>query len=425
MLQDMNQPHAGFAQLIHAGHQPVIMQVVPSLNGGGVEQGVVDLNAAIVAAGGRSIVVSSGGIRVPEIVRAGGEHIDMPVHSKNPIIMARNVKTLRRLIEREHVQVVHACSRAPAWSASRAVKGTHAKFVTSCHAAHNVGGNVKRYYNSAIAKGESVIAVSHFLSQYLQDNYHTDPDRITVVHRGVSMGRFHPNCVTPERLINIAKEWRVPDGAFIMVLPGRITRGKGHMCVVAALAKLGRTDIFCVFLGKEKKKSTYKEELVAHIEAHGLGSQIRMVEHCADMPAAYMLANIVLSPSIEPEGFGRIPIEAQAMGRPVIATSHGGAMETIVPDETGWLVTPNDADELRDAIDEALGLDNQQRAILATRAMVHVAENFSLETMCAQTLDVYAALLGVTPPKKEEKPDTANVTEQAEMTSADMMDVAI
>ena len=422
MLQKMNQPHAGFSQLIHAGHQPVILQVVPSLNGGGVEQGVVDLNAAVVAAGGRSIVVSSGGLRVPEIIRAGGEHVDMPVHSKNPLIMARNVKTLRRLIEREHVQIVHACSRAPAWSASRAVKGTHARFVTSCHAAHNVGGNVKRYYNSAIAKGESVIAVSHFLSQYLVDNYHTDPARIQVIHRGVSMGRFHPNCVTPERLINIAKQWRVPDGAFIMLLPGRITRGKGHLCLVDALAKLGRTDIFCVFLGKEKKKSSYKDELVAHIETKGLGSQIRMIEHCADMPAAYMLANIVLSPSIEPEGFGRIPIEAQAMGRPVIATKHGGAMETIVPDQTGWLVTPNDSEELAAAIDEALSLDNQQRAILATRAMVHVAENFSLEKMCAQTLDVYAALLGIMPDKPADAPETS---ETKLMTSNDMMDVAI
>ena len=210
------------------------------------------------------------------------------------------------------------------------------------------------------------------------------------------MGKFHPNCVTAERLINLTKEWRIPDGSAVVMMPGRITRSKGHLFLIDALAKLKRDDLFCVFMGKNKKNSSYRQELEDHIEANGMSGKVRMVENCTDMPAAYMLSTVVVCASIEPEGFGRIPIEAQAMGRPAISTEHGGAMETIIKDETGWLVPPHDVSALAKALDEAMSLDNEHRAVLGTRAMSHIARYFSLETMCQGTLDVYAELLGVT-----------------------------
>jgi glycosyltransferase involved in cell wall biosynthesis len=376
------------------GRAPVVLQIIPALNSGGVEQGVIDINAAIVAAGGVSIVVSSGGQRVHEITRAGGTHVTMPVQSKNPITMTLNISRLRRLIKKMDVDVVHACSRAPAWSAGRAVQGTAARYVTSCHAAHKISGGLKRFYNSSIAGGERVIAVSHFLADYLEENYKVDPNIIRVIHRGVAIEKFHPNSVTPDRLINVAQHMRIPDGASVIMLPGRLSRIKGHMFFLDAIEMLQRKDIFCVFVGSDIGNESYRRELESYIENKNLSGSVRIVGDCRDMPAAYMISTVIVSPSLVPEGFGRVPVEAQAMGRPVIATDHGGARETILPDETGWMVKPGDVETLARYLDKALNLDARGRAMLATRAMGHVVDHFTNERMCQCTLDVYAELLG-------------------------------
>lgn len=393
MIRNQEISSIAFRQLVESDRAPVILQVLPGLESGGVEQGVIDMNAAIVKAGGKSIVVSNGGRRVHEIAKAGGTHIQLPVHSKNPFVMAGNVGRLRRIIEEERVSLVHACSRAPAWSAKRAVQGTDARYLTSCHAAHKVDGKLKRIYNSSIAAGERVIAVSHFLADYLEKNYGTDPKLIRVIHRGVALEKFHPNSVTPERLVKVSRQLRLPEGAAIILCPARITRIKGHMFLLDAVKKLGRRDVFCVFLGSDHGSENYRAELEAYISAHQMGEQVRMESKCDDMPAAYMISTVVVVPSLVPEGFGRVAIEAQAMGRPCIATEHGGSMETIVKDETGWLVAPGDVDTLAQYLDEALSLDARQRAMLATTAMSHVAHRFTNEQMCNATLDVYAELL--------------------------------
>lgn len=393
MLKTPATSSIAFSSLAAGNRPPVVLQVLPALNAGGVEQGVIDLNAAIVRAGGRSIVASSGGVRVHEITRAGGTHVQLPVHSKNPLTIASNVGRLRSLIRAEGVDIVHACSRAPAWSAGRAVQGTSARYVTSCHAAHSISGSLKRLYNSSIAGGERVIAVSHFLADYLEQNYKVNPAILRVIHRGVALEKFHPNSVTPERLVKISASMRIPEGASVVTLPARLSRIKGHMFLVDAVAMLQRKDIFCLFLGSDRGNEAYRKELESYIESKGLGAQARIVTNCDDMPAAYMISTVVTCPSLVPEGFGRIPIEAQAMGRPVIATDHGGAKETILRDETGWLVRPGDAHDLARALHEALSLDARERAILATHAMSHVAAHFTNEQMCQGTLDVYAELL--------------------------------
>lgn len=393
MLKTQETPSIAFTGFVAKQRPPVILQVLPALNAGGVEQGVIDLNAAIVRAGGRSIVVSSGGARAHEIARGGGTHMALPVHSKNPLVIAANISRLRKIIRDFNVDIVHACSRAPAWSAGRAVTATGAKYVTSCHAAHSISGALKRFYNSSIARGDLVIAVSHFLADYLERNYGTDPALIRVVHRGVALEKFHPNSVSPERLVNLSRAFRIPEGAAVVMLPGRLSRIKGHMFLLDAIALLQRRDVFCLFVGSDHGNGGYRKELESYIESKGLGAQARIVTDCNDMPAAYMISTVVVAPSLVPEGFGRIAVEAQAMGRPVIATDHGGAKETIVRDETGWLVKPGDVNDLARALDEAMALDARGRALLGTQAMAHVAAHFTNEQMCRGTLDVYAELL--------------------------------
>ncbi|MGH1456020.1 MAG: glycosyltransferase family 4 protein [Alphaproteobacteria bacterium] len=374
--------------------QPVIMQIIPELGAGGAEQGCIDVAAAIVKAGAQAIIVSNGGYRVSELQRIGAHHIDLPVHSKNPFVMWQNIKRLKKLIKRYNVGIVHARSRAPAWSAWRACQETNAHFVTTCHAPYNISGEAKRLYNGSIAHGEVIIAISDYVTNYLKKNYNIDPNRIRTIHRGIPLEKFHPTTVTADRMITLANEWRIPDGANIVMLPGRLTRWKGHHVLIDAMAKLARKDVFCVIIGSDQGRSDYKKELEQAIEEKKIGTQIRIVDQCHDMPAAYMLSTVVISASTDPEGFGRIPVEAQAMGRPIIATDHGGAQETIIRGHTGWLVPPNDSDALAQSIDEALSLDQNQRAILATRSMAHIAEHFTKDIMVEKTLDVYTEVLG-------------------------------
>ena len=373
--------------------QPVVMQIIPELSGGGAEQGCIDIAAELTAGGAQAIVVSNGGARVHELARSGAVHINMPVHSKNPVVMWKNVGALRKLIERYNVNIVHARSRAPAWSAHYACKKTRAHFMTTCHAPYNISGEPKKFYNSSIAQGERVIAISNYVSQYLRDHYHLDDRTIRLIPRGIPIEKFHPTAVTPERMITLAQNWRIPDGANVILLPARMTRWKGHSVLIKAMAKAGRKDLFCVITGAGSGRNAYREELEAEIAEKNLGAQVRIVEYCNDLPAAYMLSTVVVCPSTDPEGFGRVPVEAQAMGRPIIASDHGGAQETIIRNQTGWLTPPGDSDALALALEEALALSPTQRSMLATRAMAHVAENFTKEQMADKTLDVYAELL--------------------------------
>lgn len=376
-----------------ARNAPVVMQIIPSLGAGGAEQGCIDVAAELVKSGAKSIVVCHGGHRIPEILRGGSTHIEMPVHSKNPFVMWRNIARIRKLIREHDVDIVHVRSRAPAWSAWKAVEGTRAKFITTCHAPFNISGEAKKFYNSSIARGERVIAISNYVRDYLLENYEIEERNIRVIHRGVAIEKFHPNAVAPTHLIRLTKEWRVPDGCIIVMMPGRLTRWKGHHVLVDAIAQLKRDDVFCVMVGDDQGRTEYREEIEEAIRTKGLEGRARIIGHCADMPAAYMLANIVVSASTDPEGFGRVPIEAQAMGRPIVATNHGGAMETILPGHTGWLVPPGDAGALSNAIGEALSMEPEQRSLMATYAMMHVADNFTKAHMVDRTMDVYAELL--------------------------------
>lgn len=376
-----------------ATRMPVVMQIIPALGAGGAEQGCIDVAAELVKSGAKSIVVCHGGHRIPEILRGGSTHIDLPVDSKNPYVMWRNIGRLKKLIREHDVDIVHARSRAPAWSAWKACMGTKARFMTTCHAPFNISGDIKRFYNSSIARGERVIAISNYVREYLLKNYDIDEGRIRLIHRGVAIEKFHPTAIAPTHLIKLSQDWRLPDGCTIVMMPGRITRWKGHLVLIEAMSLLKRDDVFCVMIGDDQGRGEYRAELETAIKEKNLEGRIRIIGHCSDMPAAYMLSNVVVSASTDPEGFGRVPIEAQAMGRPIIATNHGGAMETIIDDVTGWLIEPNDAAALAAALEKALSMDSEERAIMATNAMMHVAQHFTRHKMVDDTMSVYAELL--------------------------------
>jgi glycosyltransferase involved in cell wall biosynthesis len=375
---------------------PAVLQVVPRLEVGGVERGTVEIATALAKGGWKSVVASAGGKMVRELERAGAKHVELPLDSKNPLTMRMNIRRLARLIESERIDIVHARSRAPAWSACLAAARTGRHFVTTFHNAYGAANLLKRRYNSVMARGELVIAISRFVAEHAAATYGVPEARLRVIERGVDLERFNPDRVAAGRMIKLIEAWRLPDGVPVVMLPGRLTRWKGQLVFAEALARLGRRDLRCVFIGDGAPH--FRRVLEKHVARLGLEGVCQFVEHCGDMPAAYMLADVVVSPSIRPEGFGRIIAEALAMGRPVIATDHGGAREIVAP-QTGWLIEPDDAGALAAALGEALALTPVQRKLIAEDAMTRIRDNFSQERMARRTLAVYEELLFAAAPE--------------------------
>jgi len=376
------------------GTPPTVLQVLPALGGsGGVERGTVEIASAISQAGGRALVASEGGLLVHDLTRVDAEHFTLPVASKNPFVMYRNVSRLVELIKKERVDIVHVRSRAPAWSTYFACQRTKVPLVTTFHGTYSIGNWLKRKYNSVMTYGESMIAISTFIGGHVRRHYGVPVDRIRVIHRGVDIDRFDPEKVSAERVIKLATDWRLPDGVPIIMLPGRLTRWKGQLVLIDAIAALGRTDIRCLLVGSNQGREDYRRELEKKIMSHNLEEVVRIVDHCDDMPAAYKLTDLVISASTDPEAFGRVVCEGQAMGRPVIASDHGGSRETILPGITGWLTPSGDSAALAHAIETALKLDHAARTKLAQTAIKHIRKNFSKTQMCDKTLDVYNEVL--------------------------------
>lgn len=267
-------------------------------------------------------------------------------------------------------------------------------FVTTFHGTYRTGGTLKQRYNSIMARGERVIAISNFIAEHVHSVYGVPMSRLPVIHRGTDLEHFNPDNVSAQRLITQAARWRIEDGFPLVLLPGRLTRWKGQSVLIEAMARLQRRDLRCIILGSDQGRSSYRRELESLIVARHLGGIVRLIERADDLPAAYMLSDVVVSASIEPEAFGRVLVEAQALGRPVIGTDHGGARETVVDGETGWLVPPGDPDALAGALDRAIRLTPSQRMSIAKQGRAHVGAHFSRDIMCAKTLDVYNEVLG-------------------------------
>jgi len=372
---------------------PAVLQVLPAMNGGGVERGVIDVAAALTQNGWRAIVASSGGPLVRELLRAGAVHVQLPIEARNPLLLARNVRLIGVAAREHNVSLIHARSRAPAWAARAAARRLGIPFVTTFHGYYSHSNPAKRFYNSIMVRGDRVIAISQFIAKHIRTVYRVSDDRLVTIPRGIDPVVFDPAAVSAHRIARLSKAWRLPDGLPVIMLPGRLARWKGQSVLLEALPRMKRREFVCVIVGGRKGHDRYRSELEAIVRTRNLESVVRFVDHESDMPAAYMCADVVVSASTDPEAFGRVTAEAQAMGRPVVATSHGGTMETVVPGETGWLVPPRDPDLLAMYLDQALSLDTVARELLARRARTHILRNFSLQGMCAATLDVYRSLL--------------------------------
>lgn len=390
----MDPEHSTPSSMNESRH-PTVLQILPSLNGGGVERGTIEMASALKEIGWTPIVASSGGIMTHELKRIGVRHITLPAASKNPLVMQRNISRLAAIVREFEVDIIHARSRAPAWSAYFAAKKTGAHFVTTFHAAYNRGGFLKNAYNAIMTKGERVIAISDFIADHILKNYDIAPEKVVIIPRGVDCRKFNPAAIHAERIIDMARSWGLPDGVPVVMLPGRLTRLKGHRTFIDALARIKDREFLALLVGSTDGREAYCAELNTLVRSHGLEGRVQIKGHCDDMAVALMLSDVVVSATTVPEGFGRIAVEAQAMGRPVIATAHGGSMETIIDRETGWLVPVGDIDEMAAALAEAIDLSSEDREAVAIKAREHVMAHFAIEHMCGATIALYEDILGI------------------------------
>jgi glycosyltransferase involved in cell wall biosynthesis len=370
-----------------------VLQVLPSLVTGGVERGTIEITQAIVEGGGSALVASAGGRLVAAIERAGGRHITLPLMRKDPYAIWRNAGLLAAIIRAERVDIVHARSRAPAWSAWLACRRTGAHFVTTWHGTYSESLPFKRRYNSVMAQGERVIVASRFIARLVGERHGVDPARVRLIPRGVDPAVFDPRAVSGERVMRLLRAWRIPEHAPVVVLPGRLTEWKGQGVLLDAIARMARRDVFCVLVGAEQGRPRFSARLMARAAELGISERIRLAGECDDMPAALMAADIVVHASTQPEAFGRVVVEAQALGRPVIAVDLGGPAETVQHGVTGWRVPPEDPAILAEAIEAVLALPTETLAMVAAQARAAVLEAYTVAAMQAATLEVYREVI--------------------------------
>ena len=374
-----------------------VCQVIPALDAGGAERTTLEVARGVVRAGGRSLVVSQGGEMTGRLVAEGTRHVAMPAASKNPLVMARTRRALSRLIREEGIGLVHARSRAPAWPAHGAARAAGIPFVTTYHGAYEARGPAKRFYNSVMARGAVAIAHSRFTAQAVRDTYagwaFFDPARLVTIPRGADLTAFDADAVTPERLEAAFARLGGLD-ALRVLQPGRLTAWKGQRVLIEAARRLHGDPrlpaLRVALVGDAQGRDAYEGELRAMIEQADLDRIVTLAGPADDMPAAYLWSDIVVSASTRPEAFGRVAVEAMAMGRPVIATAHGGSLETVTP-ETGALVPPGDADALAEAIG-ALAADPAARAAMGAAGRARARRRYATEAMVNATLNVYASL---------------------------------
>ena len=380
-----------------------ILQIIPALETGGAERTAVDIADALVRSGSKALVASAGGRLVPEVEAAGAEHITLPMASKNPLVMVANVFRLVSLIRRRNVALLHARSRAPAWSGLIAARLTNIPFVTTYHGSYNQENAVKGWYNSVMARGNTVIANSAYTAGLITERHGFARDRIVVVHRGTDLTAIESGAADPDRIAALARAWRIEPGDKVILNMARLTHWKGQTVLIDALDQLEQAGVSgwtAILAGDDQGRTGYSDDLKQRIKRAGLSDRIRLVGHCDDVAAAMGLAAVSVVASIEPEAFGRAAVEAQAAGKPVIVSNIGAVHETVLaPPEcddghrTGWHVPAGDAAALAEALKDVLALDETSLAGLADRARRHAAAKFSLDAMTARTLDIYESLI--------------------------------
>ena len=372
-------------------HPMNILQVIPQLDAGGAERTTIEVAHAVVGAGGRCLVASCGGRLEAELDAAGAELVRLDMKTKNPLAIWRNAARVAAVIRAEGVDLVHARSRAPAWSAKWAARRTGKPFVTTYHGTYNARSALKRWYNSVMASGDRVIANSAFIADHVRAEHGVGEERLRVIPRGVDMDRFDPAKVGADQIAALRAAWGVQPGERVILLPGRLTEWKGQAFFIEVLDGLDATGVRLVCLGDAQGRAAYEQAL--RVGAKGSGIALSLPGHEADMPAAYAAADLVVCPSLEPEAFGRTAAEALAMGARVIAAAHGGAVEVIDPHVAGRLAKPGDHADWRDAVTSAMSEDPSIAAARAEAGRLRITERFSAAALQEATLQVYRELL--------------------------------
>jgi glycosyltransferase involved in cell wall biosynthesis len=370
-----------------------ILQILPRLDTGGAERVVIETAEALTAIGHKCIIACDGGALTQAALRAGAEILTLPLASKSPFTMRRNAGRLVKFIRAEKIDLVHAHSRAPAWSAFWAAKRTGTPFVTTYHGTYNENAPFKRRYNGVMASGDRVIAVSHFIAGEVRARHGVGDDRLRVIPGGVDLQKFDPASVLGERVAKLARDWRLNVDAPTILLPGRLTGWKGQGLLISALPLMRHSDAIAVLVGSDQGRESFAQGLIDQAQALSVADRLRLAGHVEDMPAALMLADVVVNASTAPEAFGRTIVEAQAMGRLVIASNHGGACETVEDGLTGFLVPPGDAKALAAALDMALDFSAAARIAWGAQARAMMAARYSVAAMQNAVLSVYAELL--------------------------------
>ena len=371
-----------------------IAQILPAMESGGVERDTFHTAMAIRDAGFNSIVISEGGVLAERLKRHGVTHLTLPVASKNPLIMYTNKFAIEKAIKKYNIKILHARSRAPAYSAYWAAKNTGIKLITTFHGCYKLGMfGLKKKYNSIMAKGDIVTAVSDFVKNYIVKNYPIAAENVKVIKDGVDLATFSAEKVSIERRLKTLEDFGIDSGKKIILLPSRMTAIKGQSMFIKAVANLAkrRDDFVCLLMGKAKE--SYRQKIASLIEKNNLQKIVRILGAFNDISAAYMCSDIVVSSTIVPEAFGLTIAEAQAMGRIVVAPDFGGTAEIVHDGADGFLYKIADVNALEKALDTALSLDSGYRQLISTKAVDNIKNNFTIDKTSSETVALYHSVL--------------------------------
>ena len=379
-----------------------VLQVIPKLGYGGAETGCYDIAHYLAEKDCASYIATSGGGLLKYVKKNKVGIFRLPVHSKNPVLIILNAIILSILILFNNINIVHARSRAPAWSSYLACLITRRKFVTTFHGTYNFKNNVKKFYNSIMLRSKLTIAGSNFIFNHISENYSeylNKKKKLRVIFRGINIDFYNQKNISILKQEKMKKDWQLLPNKFTILLPGRLTYWKGQEKLIEALNILiedYNIDNFqAIILGSDQGRKVYKKKLINLVQRYRLGQKIKFIDHCKEMPLAYSLADLVVSASTEPEAFGRVAVEAQAMGKPIVASDLGGSKETILKGKSGFLYKHDDARQLAKTLNTVIELDQDTLNSMGNEGRKNIAKKFDVEAMCDSTLREYKKLLDI------------------------------
>ena len=377
-----------------------VLQVIPKLGHGGAETGCYDIAHYLSENNCKSFIVTSSGQLIKFINKEKVKLIKLPVHSKNPLIILFNSIALIFIIFFYNISIVHARSRAPAWSCFLATKVTGRKFVTTFHGTYNYNNKIKKFYNSVMVKSNLVIAGSNFIFSHIKKNYSdyfNIRNKLLVIFRGINVDYYDPTTSTEAEEKKLLKSWGIQRDKKIILLPGRLTSWKGQELFLEAInlvnIQLGYEAFYVVILGSDQGRDLYKKKLIRLSEQYRMTKQVKFIDHCKDMALAYKVSDIIVSPSIEPEAFGRVAVEAQAMEKIIIASNIGGSNETVIDGKTGYLFESGNPKPLSEKILKVLNLDDTTLKAVGIEGRKNIVSKFNVEKMCFSTYSEYKKLI--------------------------------